>query len=387
MDCIAKVLAAYGPHAYDDRYDPVAPRKSVTAALVAGEITRRQADILSVLGPRAQDIAVDQILNGRARLSEAEMCEAIELRAKPLEDACFDGKDCAECRYNSDVQATQGFDFLPQGLCVNKICFEAKEAEELEARADEMRGRYRVVRIAVDPRSRSPEWRKVDADGDEGVGSAQQEECVKKCPRFGAVIEGGSFRTTTHTNVCTDPACHSTKAQTALAQAQARKRESIWRHALGRHALRLGGRERATAFLVAMELGGSVGATWQAKYGRSGAESSFAYKQRYDRGPTSAIREATQQLMLSVIVNVPANKLGHMLLALGVRIQEHWCLTPAFLEVFSLPELREIALDLGLHSPELVDIEPKGRLAYAKALGQAITTELVMGFVPKALRP
>lgn len=193
---------------------------AVLAALAERRIKLGHAERLSQLPEQTQEGTLASIL--AENISVDDLGKRLAAFARELSAAIFDKSGCQGCPHNSDTQASLFADYIAGGRCANHGCYAEKTRAALEARRQELAGRFNQVFLDVE---KEPGAHTIlCAHGDGGVGDEQFGAC-KGCARFGALLgtaPGHEGRVTE--DVCFDLACHKEKVASyqAIVKADAR---------------------------------------------------------------------------------------------------------------------------------------------------------------------
>lgn len=182
---------------------------SVRQALADEKIGIGHAQLLSGLREQAQPSALKVILN--KGLTVEGFRNLLDDLSFKLASAPFDTADCAACPHNSSTQATLFDANTGNGKCLNKACFTQKSEEHLQAQKEELAESYNTVKLSSEVAQGSTTI--VVANGNQGVGQEQLNECAK-CEHYGAVIDtalGNRAKVTAST--CFNLACHKEKVK------------------------------------------------------------------------------------------------------------------------------------------------------------------------------
>lgn len=157
----------------------------VKAALNRREINLGHAELLAALNKASQEKFLKVIIVEKRTV--AEIKQAIAKAACKLDLAFFDKSDCLACPHNSTIQASMFAESIGDGGCTNPACYNEKTESALQAKVDELKDEYPVIRIVRigDNNTRT----KLVGDGLKGVGLEQAEQC-RSCANFGAAISG-----------------------------------------------------------------------------------------------------------------------------------------------------------------------------------------------------
>lgn len=355
----------------------------VQSAVANASISRSHGALLASLRPDVQVTAIQGLLSMPMLPGVSELKNSIQHQAIPLTNVNFDKTDCAGCQYNSDNHAGLFGVGVDAGFCVNAACATAKTTEAVEAAATELRARHRVVKIRPVP------YRAVAEGGDSGVGAAQLKHCTEQCPSYGAVIgcqPGQPVQVVE--NVCTDAICNDRMVESHRLDQLQDFKTRVWRHALKKHVLALPAVQNRAAALAFLALGWAAPAQITALIGAEpGSSAQDLIKISLGIEP-AALAERIGRLAGELIETAPAHQVFECIRALDVHIQDHWTMTPAFLQRLSIGEIDDIVRDLLIgETEEIVTARALGsRNAYAKAAGNCLQPAQVRGYVPAVLR-
>lgn len=182
---------------------------AVQKALNEELIKLGHAELLAGLAKDKQDVLLPIILKEGTPVPVLKA--NIEKAAARLETAIFDKTDCNGCAHNSTQQQNMFEESVIDGCCTNSACFKQKTEAVLEAKADELKTDYPVIRIL---RVGDNETRvKLTASGPKGVGEEQAAAC-RACASFGAAVSGlPQAMGEVYRDQCFDTECNSKKVQ------------------------------------------------------------------------------------------------------------------------------------------------------------------------------
>jgi len=98
--------------------------------------------------------------------------------------AIFDQSPCQNCHHNSTQQASLFVESIGEGNCTNRVCFEAKTTDKIEAIRAELAEEVQLVKILEIGENG---FNRLSADGNLGVGQEQYDQC-RACAKFGATV-------------------------------------------------------------------------------------------------------------------------------------------------------------------------------------------------------
>ncbi len=178
----------------------------VREALQEKKILLGHAELLAGCRKESQDAAVTHLLSLEKTMTVGELKTYLENHAQHLANAIFNKDGCTACHHNSANQAQLFAEAITSGRCTNKLCFEAKTNDEVNARAEALKDEFQVVRI-VRP-GENMTLIPLAGEGPKGVGVDQAKAC-QTCKDFGAVVSavpdkmGRVFK-----NMCMNVSCN-----------------------------------------------------------------------------------------------------------------------------------------------------------------------------------
>lgn len=351
-------------------------------AVSTASISRSHGMLLAALREDVQDAALAGLQSMDLLPGVGELRASIQGTATPLQDACFEKKDCVSCRFNSDNHGMLFELTIGPGHCVNSACAAEKTKERLEAEAVELRGKYRVVEIAP------VTTHKIEIRGENSVGETQARACQESCVFYGAAVKAlPGHQIQVETDVCTNNSCHSAMVTKWRREEMAEFKARMWKTALAKHIEALPLKQHRAITLGLLALGWSTGDRLALSL-KLPAESSVsdviaAVVQMDDEVLTQGLNLVCRALIGSATPHQTAEALR----SLKVRLQDHWFITGAFLERLSFEELDDVSKDLGLKSSSIEKARLSGsRLTYAKALSAELDGSKSKGYIPECLR-
>lgn len=380
----------------------------VRNAYIDEKVDLGHVEILAAMRREMQNKVLAKLLEAPKLPTVEQLKKMAEAVLRNLEAAIFDKADCGSCQYNTGNQ--QGlFETSFEGArCTDQSCFAAKTEQELEKRAEALRGDYQVVRI-VRP-GENFTLTPLKADGPKGVGVEQAKAC-RACGDFGACVSAAPDKLgATFKDMCFNADCHSEKVADRIkaekqAEAAAEKagpaaepasggtanaggdanaaaqkagkgaaqaattpkiadirnvvkeyREKVWRGVLQRAAMKLPVMQ-SRALLVALCL--YRPSTFSTHSAKSAIEKQLGIEALKDHGVASVLKAslAMDQQQLSVSLQTIAahidgtfslNDVEGVLKTLGVDIADFWKINPDFLDVLTKAELEAVCEELGI---------------------------------------
>lgn len=171
-------------------------------ALNERRILTGHAELLCVVPQDKQGKALQTIIDHCLTVSQVK--ELLVKVSTKFSEAIFPLDSCAQCHHNSSQQATLFVEAISEGSCTNKVCFEGKTAEKIEAIRAELAEEVQTVRVLQIGENG---FSRLSADGNLGVGQEQYDEC-RACGKFGATVSNlPNDRGTVERSICFDTDC------------------------------------------------------------------------------------------------------------------------------------------------------------------------------------
>lgn len=165
------------------------------------------AELLAACRKETQDSALEHLLKQEKMWTVNELQAFLEAASLALEKAIFDKTECGPCHHNSSRQSALFGVAISDGRCTNKVCFEKKTDEQLEATAEALKEEFQVVRI-VRP-GENLTVIPLHADGPKGVGTEQALAC-RTCQDFGAAVSAAPDKLgKVFKNLCMNVPCNT----------------------------------------------------------------------------------------------------------------------------------------------------------------------------------
>lgn len=351
-------------------------------AVDSAAISRSHGLLLAALREDVQDEALAGLQSMEMLPGVGELKACIQGMATTLQDACFDKKDCATCRFNSDNHGQLFGLTIGPGFCVNSACAADKTKERVEAEAVELRGKYRIVEIAP------VMTHKIETRGENSVGEIQARACQESCVFFGAAVKAQpGHQIQVETDVCTNTSCHSTMVTKWRREEFAEFKVRLWKTALAKHIEALPIKQHRAITLGLLALGWFPG-TRLASLLKLPAEAAVSdviatVAQMDDK----ALTQGLNLICRALIGSATPHQTAEVLRSLQVRLEDHWFITGAFLERLSIEELDDVSKDLGLQSPSIDKARSSAsRITYAKAISAELDGSKSKGYLPSCLR-
>lgn len=204
----ARILG-WKPPFLDSRLALMNCSELVQKALNERRIKLGVGELLAAIPKENQDKVLTSLLALPEIPSTEELKKMLNGVALSLDSAIFDKNDCDGCQYNSTTQKALFTESIGGGSCTNGTCFNRKTEEVLNAKAEELKDSYPVVRIVR--LGENFTLLKLKAEGETGVGEEQAKAC-RACQKFGAAISGIPGKTgKIYQDLCYDAECNSKK--------------------------------------------------------------------------------------------------------------------------------------------------------------------------------
>lgn len=181
----------------------------VGQALADEKINISHAEILSGLRESSQKSALDLVL--RKGMTADDLRQRIDAASLQLAVAAFDTADCASCQHNSSTQASLFDASTGSGKCLNKVCFDQKTEDHLQATKADLIESYNRVELSRDVAADTTAI--IATSGPTGLGEEQFNACVS-CEHYGATISSQiGNRAQVTKNVCFNVPCNKKMVQ------------------------------------------------------------------------------------------------------------------------------------------------------------------------------
>lgn len=355
--------------------------KPLTDAVASASISRAHGMLLAALRAEVQISSLEGLLSLDALPGVEDLRQTIQSNAVVLSDAPFDTNECKSCRYNSTNHANLFSTSIAPGLCVNGLCSRQKWLSEVEAAANKLGSKYRVIRIAVAPDI--PNVRTSDAVQPEAVGAEQSAHCKKTCEHFGALVGGKpGYSIVVKTDVCMNTKCNDKLQESQRLKSLEESKSRLWRGILTKHARTLPRPQNRAILMAMLSMGCSAGSEIMALCGNADESDPIS---AWLNLPSENLITAMDNATAALISTAPTHQIGQMLRALKVNIADHSRMTPEFLRRLSVSEIDEVLSDLKVEA-SLKTERAKGRDEYAEAVIAILRPETLIGYVPGVFR-
>jgi PRTRC genetic system ParB family protein len=176
----------------------------VRQSLADEKINIGHAEILSGLRESSQKSALDLVL--RKGMTADDLRQRIDAASLQLAVAAFDTAECASCQHNSSTQASLFDASTGSGKCLNKVCFDQKTEDHLQATKADLIESYNRVELSRDVAADTTAI--IATSGPTGLGEEQFNACVA-CEHYGATISSQiGNRAQVSKNVCFNVSCN-----------------------------------------------------------------------------------------------------------------------------------------------------------------------------------
>ncbi|HEX2543286.1 MAG TPA: PRTRC system ParB family protein [Ramlibacter sp.] len=369
---------------------------SVRDAYLQDRIGVGHVEILAALRKDVQERVIEVILQQPVAPGVEQLKAVAEQSLQNLDHAIFERGECQQCQYNTGNQQALFEQSFSGSRCTNRECFGHKTEQELQARAARLQDSYPLVRI-VRPGDNSTVIA-LRADGKRAVGAVQAAAC-RSCASFGACVSAvPDSLGKVYEEVCFDQACNNAKVaawrqQNAPAQEPARPaaavatppvdtvepagnqnagestapsqirnavrehREGVWRAVFQAAALQLPplrSRQLLLA-LIAHRAGWIDGRAAMAAANQAlGVDIPLVTARTRTlvevllQLDVHQVEAALQQVAAHVAEDMPIDDVVGLLQALGVKLQQHWCLDERLCTVLTKSELDAVCVEIGL---------------------------------------